>query len=51
MTWSRPWAQFGGFLLMSAVGETLAHLRHLERRRRLIDDGDDPARWFLSAAR
>jgi glyoxylase-like metal-dependent hydrolase (beta-lactamase superfamily II) len=31
LTWSRSWDQYDGFLLLSAVNETMAHLMHLVR--------------------
>jgi glyoxylase-like metal-dependent hydrolase (beta-lactamase superfamily II) len=31
VTWSRPWSQMAGFPLQAALGEVVAHLRHLER--------------------
>jgi glyoxylase-like metal-dependent hydrolase (beta-lactamase superfamily II) len=32
LTWSRPWEQSQGLVRRSAIGETYAHLLHLERR-------------------
>ncbi|QHE73319.1 hypothetical protein GFS60_06975 (plasmid) [Rhodococcus sp. WAY2] len=32
LTWSRPWEQYGGYVLFSAVNETMAHLMHLVHR-------------------
>jgi glyoxylase-like metal-dependent hydrolase (beta-lactamase superfamily II) len=32
LTWSRPWSESKGIVRRSAVGETYAHLLHLERR-------------------
>ncbi|WP_256789888.1 MBL fold metallo-hydrolase [Frankia sp. AvcI1] len=32
LTWSRPWSESQGIVRRSAVGETYAHLLHLERR-------------------
>ncbi|SHM63834.1 MBL fold metallo-hydrolase [Cryptosporangium aurantiacum] len=32
LTWSRPWEQNRGFIRRSAIGETYAHLVHLQRR-------------------
>ena len=32
LSWSRPWDQNLGFVRRSAIGETYAHLVHLERR-------------------
>jgi glyoxylase-like metal-dependent hydrolase (beta-lactamase superfamily II) len=29
LTWSRPWDQYDGYMRISAVGETMAHLVHL----------------------
>jgi glyoxylase-like metal-dependent hydrolase (beta-lactamase superfamily II) len=41
LTWSRPWSQYDGRLRVFAVGETVAHLRHLVVRGR-ITGSDDP---------
>jgi hypothetical protein len=35
----------------AALGETAAHLAHLERRGRLERAGDTPLRWVVAAAR
>jgi glyoxylase-like metal-dependent hydrolase (beta-lactamase superfamily II) len=31
VTWSRPWSQMSGFPQQAALGEVVAHLRHMER--------------------
>jgi glyoxylase-like metal-dependent hydrolase (beta-lactamase superfamily II) len=36
LTWSRAWDEYRGFLMLSAVNETLAHLVHLVRRGDLV---------------
>ena len=49
MAWSRSWNRIEGFMRRSAVTETFAHLRLLERRGtlRLIDGV--PLRWELAS--
>jgi hypothetical protein len=37
LTWSRPWDQSRGLVRRSAIGETYAHLFHLEQRGRLTN--------------
>ncbi|TDD45092.1 MBL fold metallo-hydrolase [Nonomuraea terrae] len=49
VTWSRDWAEYSGFLLTSAVGETLSHLDHLEARGAIRRQGRSPVRWFAAA--
>jgi glyoxylase-like metal-dependent hydrolase (beta-lactamase superfamily II) len=34
VSWSRPWSQMAGFPRQAALGEVVAHLRHLERHGR-----------------
>ena len=41
LSWSRPWDQNLGFVRRSAIGETYAHLVHLERRGMIANDGAD----------
>ena len=41
LSWSRPWDQNRGFVRRSAIGETYAHLVHLERRGMIANDGAD----------
>ena len=45
--WSRPWAEISGIMRRAALGETAAHLTHLERRGRLEAVGDTPLRWVV----
>jgi glyoxylase-like metal-dependent hydrolase (beta-lactamase superfamily II) len=45
LTWSRPWGELKGFIRRSAVGETLAHLAHLERRGAVARLPGDIDRW------
>lgn len=45
LTWSRSWPELKGFIRRSAVGETLAHLVHLERLGRLRRLDGDVDRW------
>jgi hypothetical protein len=49
LPWSRPWAEVVGILRRAALGETAAHLAHLERRGRLTRTGADPLRWAVAA--
>ena len=47
LTWSRPWEQNRGIVRRSAIGETYAHLVHLERRG-LIGCTEGPAdQWHV----
>jgi len=39
LSWSRPWDQAQGIVRRSAIGETYAHLVHLERRGLIANDG------------
>lgn len=48
MTWSRPWEQITGFMRRAALGETLAHLRALERRGLVVVEEGEPARYRLT---
>jgi glyoxylase-like metal-dependent hydrolase (beta-lactamase superfamily II) len=45
LPWSRPWPEVVGIMRRAALGETAAHLAHLERRGRLQRVGTDPLRW------
>lgn len=45
LTWSRPWAQIGGFMRRAAVAETLAHLVLLESRGQVRRTPEVPWRW------
>ena len=47
MTWSRPWDQIQGFMRRAAVGETLAHLRYLERLGVVREEVGEPSHWRL----
>jgi glyoxylase-like metal-dependent hydrolase (beta-lactamase superfamily II) len=44
-TWSRPWREVRGFMRRAALGETAAHLAHLEGRGRLERTATSPLRW------
>lgn len=47
LSWSRPLTRFGGAMIRGAVGETMAHLEHLNRRHRLrLETDGDVERWF-----
>jgi glyoxylase-like metal-dependent hydrolase (beta-lactamase superfamily II) len=48
LTWSRPWAEIAGIMRRAALGETAAHLAHLERRGRLERVAGSPPRWRVS---
>jgi glyoxylase-like metal-dependent hydrolase (beta-lactamase superfamily II) len=43
--WSRPWEEIHGFMRRAALGETAAHLVHLEGRGRLERVAGSPPRW------
>jgi glyoxylase-like metal-dependent hydrolase (beta-lactamase superfamily II) len=45
LKWSRPWSEITGFMRRAAVAETMAHLRELEDRGRLVASVDHPVRW------
>jgi glyoxylase-like metal-dependent hydrolase (beta-lactamase superfamily II) len=49
VTWSRGWDQLSGFPRQAALGEVIAHLRHLQSRGE-ADGADDggTARWRLA---
>jgi glyoxylase-like metal-dependent hydrolase (beta-lactamase superfamily II) len=48
LSWSRPWPEIAGIMRRAALGETAAHLTHLERRGRLRRAGTDPLRWVVA---
>jgi glyoxylase-like metal-dependent hydrolase (beta-lactamase superfamily II) len=50
LAWSRPWAEITGIMRRAALGETAAHLTHLERRGRLRRVADTPLRWVVAGA-
>ncbi|TQS47141.1 MBL fold metallo-hydrolase [Cryptosporangium phraense] len=45
LTWSRPWEQNRGFIRRSAIGETYAHLLHLERRNLVTRGPGETDAW------
>ncbi|MGH9116260.1 MAG: MBL fold metallo-hydrolase [Acidimicrobiales bacterium] len=45
MTWNRPWDQIQGWMRRAAVGETLAHLHHLEKMGIVREEVGEPSRW------
>jgi glyoxylase-like metal-dependent hydrolase (beta-lactamase superfamily II) len=47
LAWSRSWAETTGFMRRTAIAETLAHLRLLERDAVVRRDGETPAHWYL----
>jgi glyoxylase-like metal-dependent hydrolase (beta-lactamase superfamily II) len=49
LEWSRSWAETTGFMRRTAIAETLAHLRSLERDGVVRNDRDTPAHWYLTA--
>jgi glyoxylase-like metal-dependent hydrolase (beta-lactamase superfamily II) len=50
LTWSRPWDQYDGYMRISAVNETMAHLVHLARLGRVAASGDPAPRYQAVAA-
>jgi hypothetical protein len=48
MRWSRGWETIDSLMKRSAVGETLAHLIHLETLGVAQRSSDRPHRWSLS---
>jgi glyoxylase-like metal-dependent hydrolase (beta-lactamase superfamily II) len=49
VSWSRPWNQLNGFPRQAALGEVVAHLRHLERHGQAqCTDADGEGRWSLT---
>jgi glyoxylase-like metal-dependent hydrolase (beta-lactamase superfamily II) len=51
LRWSRPWAEITGIMRRAALGETAAHLTHLELRGRLEQAGVSPLRWVVRDSR
>ena len=51
LRWSRPWAEITGIMRRAALGETAAHLTHLELRGRLERSGVSPLRWVVRDSR
>jgi glyoxylase-like metal-dependent hydrolase (beta-lactamase superfamily II) len=47
MTWNRSWEQIQGWMRRAAVGETLAHLHHLELLGILREEVGQPSRWHV----
>jgi glyoxylase-like metal-dependent hydrolase (beta-lactamase superfamily II) len=50
LSWSRDWAQMHGMIRRSAVGETYAHLIHLERTGYVVNKGaatDTVDAWYV----
>jgi glyoxylase-like metal-dependent hydrolase (beta-lactamase superfamily II) len=45
LSWSRPWEEIGALMRRAALGETAAHLTHLELRGRLDRSDGTPLRW------
>jgi glyoxylase-like metal-dependent hydrolase (beta-lactamase superfamily II) len=48
LAWSRSWEETTGFMRRTAIAETLAHLRLLERDGVVRSDRTTPAHWFLA---
>jgi len=49
VSWSRPWDQLSGFPRQAALGEVVAHLRHLEQHGRAqCTDAGGEGRWSLT---
>jgi glyoxylase-like metal-dependent hydrolase (beta-lactamase superfamily II) len=51
LTWSRPWDQSQGLVRRSAIGETYAHLLHLERRGLLANTENPDDHWSVVGKR
>ena len=47
LTWSRPWEQNRGVVRRSAIGETYAHLVHLNRSGLVVNRSGDIDSWHL----
>lgn len=47
MTWSRPWEQIQGWMRRAAAGETLAHLRYLQKRGIVDETVGEPSTWQI----
>jgi glyoxylase-like metal-dependent hydrolase (beta-lactamase superfamily II) len=51
ISWSRPWNQLSGFPRQAALGEVVAHLRHLQRHGRAdCTEADGLGMWVLAPA-
>ena len=50
LTWSRPWPESRGLVRRSAIGETWAHLFHLEQRGRLANAANPNDHWRVVRA-
>jgi glyoxylase-like metal-dependent hydrolase (beta-lactamase superfamily II) len=51
ISWSRPWNQLSGFPRQAALGEVVAHLRHLQRHGRAdCTEADGLGVWVLTPA-
>ena len=50
LSWSRPWEDIEPFMQRQANGETMAHCVFLELEGRLVRQGTDPARFWLTGA-
>jgi glyoxylase-like metal-dependent hydrolase (beta-lactamase superfamily II) len=48
LTWSRPWRQSQGLIRRSAIGETYAHLLHLQRRSLLSNTENPHDHWRIA---
>jgi hypothetical protein len=49
--WRRPWAEITGVNRRAAVGETLAHLRLLASRGKLLNSAGDIDQWTVIPGR
>jgi glyoxylase-like metal-dependent hydrolase (beta-lactamase superfamily II) len=47
MTWNKPWEQLIGWSRRAAAGETLAHLRYLQKRDVLSEAEGEPSVWSI----
>jgi glyoxylase-like metal-dependent hydrolase (beta-lactamase superfamily II) len=47
LTWSRPWSSYDGFMRISALGETTAHLAQLVTRGEVVVS-DEPVPRYLA---
>lgn len=50
LTWSRPWDQYDGFMRISAVGETIAHLVHLLGRGTITATDEPTPRYSVAGS-
>jgi glyoxylase-like metal-dependent hydrolase (beta-lactamase superfamily II) len=50
LTWSRGWDALTGFLRRMALGETIAHLNHLQTEGALIRSPGEPTHWHTAVA-